>query len=76
MALPREHLAERVGHVNHVDVRGVHLGRAQGAVDDFGCQVREIVALAGQIACEVTLIAAEDPDIGSAHVQTVLQLRE
>ena len=61
------HLAEGVRQVNHVYVRGVDLGRVKRAVDDFGGQVGEIVAFAGEIAREVTLIAAEDPDVGSAH---------
>ena len=76
MALPREHLAERIAHVNHLDVRGVDLGRGERVVNDFGGQVGEIMAFAGEVAREVALIAAKDPDVGSAHEETVLQLRE
>jgi len=74
--LPGEHLAEGVRHMNHFDGGGVDLGRAQRVVDDLGGQVGEIKAFAGEVAREIALIAAEDPDVRSAHGATVLQLRE
>jgi hypothetical protein len=76
MALPGEQLAEGIGHVDHFDVRGVDSGRDQRVVHHIGGQVREVVAFAGQVSREIGLIAAEDPDVGSAHDWTVLQLRE
>ena len=76
VALPGEHLAEGVADVDHVDVGGVDLGRAQRVVDDLGGQIGEVEAFAGEVAGEIALIAAEDPDVRSAHGATVLQLRE
>jgi hypothetical protein len=34
------------------------------------------MTFAGEVAREIALIAAEDPDVFSAHDWTVLQLRE
>jgi hypothetical protein len=74
MALTGKHLAESIGHVNHLDVRGIDAGRREGVVHHFGGQVGEVMAFAGEVAREIALIAAEDPDVGSER--TVLQLRE
>ena len=63
VALPGEHLAEGVADVDDVDVGGVDLGRLERVVDDLGGQVGEVVAFAGEVAREVALIAAEDPDV-------------
>ncbi len=76
VTLAGEHLAERVGEVDDLDVGGVHVGRGESGVDDLGGQVGEVASLAGEVAGEVALIAAENPDVGSAHAATLLQLRE
>jgi len=76
VALPGEHLAEGVGHVNHRNVGGVNSGRRECISHYFGRQIRVVTALAGEVAREVALITAEDPDVGSTHGGTVLQLRE
>ena len=43
------------------------LRRRERAVHHFGGQVGEVVAFAGEVAREIALIAAEDPDVWSAH---------
>ena len=63
VALRGEHLPEGVGDVHHVDVGGVDHGLGQGPVDDFAGQIGEVIALAGEIAGEIALIPAENPDI-------------
>ena len=75
VTLSGEHLAECVGDVDHADVRGVDLGRREGGVDDLAGQVGEVAAFSGEVAGEVALIAAENPDV-SVHSGTLLQLRE
>ena len=68
VALTGEHLAEGVGDVDHLDRGGVDLGRGERGVDDLGGQVGEVQAFAGEVASEIALIAAEDPDVrGAAH---------
>ena len=64
VALAGEHLAEGVGDVHHADVDGVHLGRGQRRVHHLGGQIGEVMAFAGEVAGEVALVAAEDPDVG------------
>src|SRR3954447_4459285 len=64
VALPGEHLAEGVGHVNHRNVGGVNSGRRECISHYFGRQIRVVTALAGEVAREVALITAEDPDVG------------
>jgi hypothetical protein len=76
MALPGEHLAEGIGHMDHPDVGGVDPGRGECVVHHFGRQVGEVMTFTGEVAREIALIAAEDPDVFSAHDWTVLQLRE
>ena len=53
--------------VDDVDVGGVDLGRLERAVDDLGGQGGEVAALAGEVAGEIALVAAEDPDVRAAH---------
>ena len=74
MALPGEHLAESVGHVDDADRGAVQPGALECAVDDLGGQRGEVEAFAGEIAREVALVATEDPD--ARHASTVLQLTE
>ena len=76
VALAGEHLAEGIGDVNHLDVGGVDPGCRERVGHHFGGQVGEVMAFAGEVAREIALIAAEDPDVFSAHDWTVLQLRE
>ena len=76
VALAGEHLAERVGDVHDVDVGGVDFGRRECGIHHLGGQIGEVVAFAGEVAREIALIAAEDPDVGDAHEPTLLQLRE
>jgi hypothetical protein len=75
--LAREELTERVGDVHDVDRGGVHLRRGKSGIDHFAGQIGEVEAFSAQVAAEVALVAAEDPDIGGAtHIGTVLQLTE
>ena len=77
MALAGEHLAEGVGDVHHLDRGGIQARGGERGVDHLGGQLGEIQALAGQVAAEVALVAAENPDVGgAAHVRTLLQLTE
>ena len=75
VALLGEHLAECVRDVHDADIGGVDLGRGEGGVDDLAGQVREVEAFSGEVAGEVALVAAENPDV-SVHSRTLLQLRE
>ena len=75
VALAGEHLPERVGHVDDVDVGGIDHGLGQGRVDDLAGQIGEVMALAGQVAGEITLVAAENPDT-AGHRLRLLQLTE
>ena len=78
LALPGVDLPERVGHVDHVDVGGRNARRGQRTVDDLGRQRREVLALAGQVAGEVGLVAARDGHRGCHRclLSSVLQLAE
>ena len=77
VGLTREQLTEGVGDMHDADRVSVHARGSKRGVDHFAGQVGEIEALAGQVAAEVALIAAEDPDIrGAAHERTILQLTE
>ena len=67
VALAGEQLTERVGDVDHVDRVGLESRSGERGSDDLGSQVREIESLPGQVAAEVALVAAEDPDVGAAH---------
>ena len=67
MALPGEHLAERVAEVHDVDVGRVDLRRGKSGVHDFSGQIGEVVSFAGEVAGEIALIPAEDPDACAAH---------
>ena len=62
VTLAGEHLAEGIADVDDPDVGGVHLGRGERAFDDLGGQRREVAVLFGEVAGEITLVAAEDPD--------------
>ena len=66
VALAGEQLTEGVGDVHDVDRGGVHPRGGERGIDHFGGQIGEIEALAGQVAAEVALVAAEDPDVGGA----------
>ena len=75
--LAGEQLTEGVGDVDDVDRVGVQPRGGERGVDHFAGQIGEVEALAGQIAAEVALVAAEDPDVGgAAHERTILQLTE
>ena len=76
VALGGEQFAERVGDVDDADVGGVDLGRLERRGHHLGGQLGEVEAFAVQVAGEVALIAAEDPDVGAGHDRTVLQLTE
>ena len=43
------------------------LGRRQGGIHHLGGQVREVTAFPAEVAREVALVAAEDPDV--VHAQ-------
>ena len=45
------------------------LAAVERVVHHFGGQVGEIMAFAGEVAREIALIAAEDPDVGCAHAR-------
>ena len=66
VALAGEQLTEGVGDMHDVDRGGVQLRGGERGLDHFGGQIGEIEALPGQVAAEVALVAAEDPDIGGA----------
>ena len=74
MALPAEHLAKSIGHVDNADRAAVQSGALQCVVDDLGGQRGEVAPFPGEIACEVALVATENPD--ARHAVTVLQLAE
>ena len=68
VALAGEHLAEGVGDVDDPDAGRVHTGRSEGAFDDFGGQRRVVAILLAEVAGEITLVAAENPDTcGAIH---------
>ena len=45
-------------------VGGVHFGRGECGVDDLAGQIREVEAFFGEVAGEIALVAAENPDVG------------
>ena len=67
--LPGEHPAEGVAHVDALHVAGGGAGVVERALDHLLHQVVHALALAGEVACEVGLVTAKDPDAGlAAHV--------
>ncbi len=56
--------------MDHFDVAGVNFGFRERISHHFGGQIGEVMAFAGEVAREIALIAAEDPDVGSAHERT------
>jgi hypothetical protein len=67
--LPREQFSECVADVDHTDVDGGHARRSQRAVDDLPRQVGEVGAFTSEVAREIRLVAAEDPDVRAVHGQ-------
>ena len=67
LTLPGEQLAERVADVDHLDVGCVDLGRRQCGGHHLGGQIGEVMTFPGEVAGEIALIPAENPNAGSAH---------
>ena len=76
VALAGEQLAEGVADVDHVDVARRRRWPRRACRRRPRRSGRRSRGLRGEVAGEVALVAAEDPDVGSGHEGTVLQLRE
>ena len=67
VSLPGEHLAKGISEVYDVDLGRLDFGRGECRIHHLGGQFGEVVPFAGEIAGEIALIPAEDPDVGAAH---------
>ncbi|GAB2665733.1 hypothetical protein GCM10027068_52300 [Prescottella soli] len=72
MSLAGEELAEGVADVDDADVAGVESGIGEGALDDLAHEVRDIEPLAGEVSCEIRLVAADYSNRVSSHVSRSL----
>src|SRR5262245_42187006 len=68
VALAIEQLAERVSDMDHADLVPGQSRRIQCAVDHLARQVRDVLALTGEVAGEVALVTRQHPDIGGCHL--------
>jgi hypothetical protein len=75
MTLPSEQLAEGVGDVHNLDISGVDHGLRQCQVHDLGGQSCEIPPLTSEVACEIALVSAQDPDIADHSAEATTAKR-
>ncbi len=63
LGLPGEQRTEGVCDMDNADVGGLDSGAVQRVVDDLEGELGEVDLLAGEVAREIALTTAENPDV-------------